>query len=159
LKWAIEHTDAATLRSRFLGGTPHLTPELLTHLTTVDYVRRFALVAADMATGLGIAVARYERLDDDVAEVAVVVDRGWRRAGVATSLIEMLADAALDAGIHAFTAIYLAENRPVAALAELAGRAGEQMIRDGIAEFAVRLDRARVSEDARGGPGRGTRLS
>lgn len=46
------------VRRRFLGGPPHVTPALLTHLTTVDYVRRFALVAADAATGRGIAVAR-----------------------------------------------------------------------------------------------------
>lgn len=141
LRWAAEHADADTLRSRFLGGHPQWTPELLAHLTTVDYDRRFALIAADASTGRGMAVARYERIDDDVADVAVVVDRAWRRAGVATILIELLAVAALERGIRAFTAVYLAENRPVAALTELAGETGEQTIKQGLAEFFVLLDR------------------
>jgi RimJ/RimL family protein N-acetyltransferase len=145
LAWAIEHADADTLRLRFLGGPPNPTHDLLEHLTTVDYVRRFALVAGDVSTGQGVAVARYERFDDDTAEIAVVVDPGWRRAGVATALIEMLAEAALERGIGEFTASYLAANRPVAALTELAGETGAQRIKQGIAEFAVRLDRERLA--------------
>lgn len=147
LRWAIEHADAATLRSRFMGGAPKTTPEFLTHLTTVDYTGRLALVAGDMATGQGIAVARYGRLDDDVAEVAVAVDPGWRRVGVATALIEILAEAALDRGIHAFTATYFAENRPVAGLMDLAGDGGTLIIKHGIAESVVQLDR-RLAGDA-----------
>ena len=50
---AIKTADPDTLRRRFLGGPPRITPELLTHLTVIDYVRRFALVAFDTATGHG----------------------------------------------------------------------------------------------------------
>ena len=142
---AIRAADADTLRSRFLGGPPRVTAKLLARLTTLDYVRRFALVAADAHTGRGVAVARYEPLEHGVADVAVVVDPGWRRAGLATALIEMLATAALDRGVHAFSSSYLAENRPVAALLAGAGGAGTQTITDGIAEFVVALDRQRVA--------------
>jgi GNAT superfamily N-acetyltransferase len=142
---AIRMADRDTLRRRFLGGPPSVTPALLTHLTTLDYVRRFALVAADPETGQGVAIARYEPLAEGVAEVAVVVDPAWRRVGLATALVEMLAEAALDRGIHVFSAVYLAENRPVAALRALALGAGRQLIRQGIAEFAVALNRAQVT--------------
>lgn len=145
LREAIQAADADTLRGRFLGATPHLTPALLAHLTTLDYVRRFALVAADAQTRHGVAIARYETLDGGVAEVAVAVDPAWRRIGLATALVEMLAEAALDRGIHSFSGIYQAENRPVAALHHLVDGAGRQLIKRGIAEFAVILDRDQVA--------------
>ena len=56
---AIKTADPGTLRRRFLGGPPPVTPALLAHLTVVDYVQRFALVAVDTVTGHGVAVARY----------------------------------------------------------------------------------------------------
>ena len=147
---AIMSANADTLRGRFLGGAPRVTPALLTHWTALDYVRRFALGAADPVTSRGIAVARYEPLDEGVAEIAVVVDPAWRRLVLATALIELLAEAALERGIHAFAATYLAENRPVAALLDLAGAAGRQRIRQGIAEVMVELDRERIGDAVRG---------
>jgi RimJ/RimL family protein N-acetyltransferase len=146
---AIRTADADTLHRRFLGGPPHLSPALLARLTTVDYVRRFALVAADAQTGRGVAVARFEPLDEGVAEVAVAVDPAWRRIGLATALVELLAQAALDRGTQAFAATYLAENRPVVALSELAGGTGRRLIRQGITELAVALDRERVTAAVR----------
>jgi RimJ/RimL family protein N-acetyltransferase len=149
LATAILTADPDTLRRRFLGGPPHVTPTLVARLTTLDYERRFALAAADERTGQGVAIARYEAMDDGIAEVAVVVDPAWRRVGLATVLIELLAQAALDRGIHEFYASYLAENRPVAALLAHAGGAGEQLIRQGIAEVAVALDREKVDAAVR----------
>jgi RimJ/RimL family protein N-acetyltransferase len=142
---AIRSADAETLHRRFLGAPPRVTPALLARLTTLDYARRFALGAADGKTGRGIAIARYEPLENGVADVAVVVDPDWRRAGLATALIEMLAEAAVDRGIHAFSSLYLAENLPVAALLARAGGAGKQTIKDGIAEFVIALDRERIA--------------
>jgi RimJ/RimL family protein N-acetyltransferase len=142
---AIRTADAETLRRRFLGGPPRLTPTLIEHLSTVDYRRRFALTAVDPLTCRGVAIARYEGTDDGVADVAVAVDPPWRRAGLATALIGMLAEAAVDRGIHAFSSYYLAENRPVAALLGLAGTRGRQTIQLGIAEFLVALDRESVA--------------
>jgi RimJ/RimL family protein N-acetyltransferase len=142
---AISAADADTLHRRFLGSPPRITPRLLTWLTTVDYRRRFAIVAADPTTGRGVAIARYETIGDGVAEVAVVVDSGWRRVGLATELVELLAEAAVDRGIHSFSALYLAENRPVATLLAHAGTATRQMIKHGVAERAVALDRERLA--------------
>ena len=138
---AIKTADADTLRSRFLGGAPRVTPTLLAHLTVVDYVHRFALVAIDAATGRGVAIARYEPAGEGVADVAVVVRPEWRRVGLATALVLLLATAAVEHGIHTFRAAYLAENRPVAALVEDADGLGRQVIKQGIAEFSLALDR------------------
>ncbi|MGA5299564.1 GNAT family N-acetyltransferase [Nucisporomicrobium flavum] len=155
---AIRTADPDTLRRRFVGGPPHVTPALLAHLCTVDYQDRFALVATEPRTGRGVAIARYEAVPGGAADVAVVVDPGWRGAGLATVLMELLAEAALDRGIHTFSAYYLAENRPVAALLDHIGGSGRRTIREGFAEAAVALDRNRVQAavdrlDVPGGPG------
>jgi GNAT superfamily N-acetyltransferase len=140
LATALATADPDTLRRRFLGAPPRATPALLKRLTEVDYTRRFALVALDPDTGHGIAVARYGWLADGVADVAVVVDPAWRRLGLATALIELLAEAALARGIHEFSASYLAENRPVEALLAHVGSAGKQLIKQGIADVAVAFE-------------------
>jgi RimJ/RimL family protein N-acetyltransferase len=137
---AIKTADADTLRRRFLGGPPPVTPELLAHLTTIDYIRRFALVAIDPASQRGVAIARYEPVGDDVAEVAIAVTPAWRHAGLASGLLLLLAKAAAERGIHTFTGSYLAGNRPVAALIEDADGPDGQLIEQGITEFSVTLD-------------------
>lgn len=152
LACAILSADVDTLYRRFLGPPPPLTTALLTYLCTVDYRKRFALVAEDPLTGDGIAIARYETTGDGVAEIAVAVERRWRRVGLATLLIETLAEAAVTRGIHTFSACYQAENRPVAALVALLGDDRTERIREGLAEAVVALDPARVAE-ARGRTG------
>ena len=151
---AIETADADTLRRRFLGGPPRVTPALLAHLTGIDYLRRFALVAIDPATRTGVAIARYEQTGDDLAEIAIAVKPGWRRAGLATELISQLAEAARARGIRAFTASYLAENRPVAALVKDVGGLHSQIIKQGIAEFSIALERDRTASHPASQPGR-----
>ena len=117
---AIRTADPATLRSRFLGGPPRITPAVLDGLTRLNYVSRFALVA--FSRGRGVAVARYVALPASehgkaVAEVAVAVAPRWRQVGLATALVERLARRAQECEITDFTALYLAENRPVTELA------------------------------------------
>jgi RimJ/RimL family protein N-acetyltransferase len=136
---AIKTADPDTLRRRFLGGPPRMTSALLAHLTVVDYVQRFALVAIDTVTGRGVALARYEPAGEGVAEIAVVVRPGWRRVGLGTALILGLAKAAAERGIHTFSASYLAENPPVAALVEDAGGLRKQVIKQGVAEVSLAL--------------------
>jgi RimJ/RimL family protein N-acetyltransferase len=144
LAHAIRTADPETLYRRFLSARPRITPALLDHLCRVDYLERFALVAVDPLTGAGAGIARYEPVAAGTAEVAVAVDPAWRRVGLATILVELLAEAALDRGIHSFSAYYLAENRPVRALLDLAG-GGRQIIRAGFADAAVPLDRVGVT--------------
>ena len=148
LGYAFRTADADTLRLRFLGIPPRPTPGLIARLCTVDYRQRFALVAIDAATGHGAAVARYEPASPGVAEVAVAVDPAWRRVGLATALVELLAEAALERGLHSFDASYLAGNLPVAAIVHLVGDA-RAFVRQGVAEVEVARDPERVGEAVR----------
>ena len=137
---AIESADADTIRRRFFGGHPQVTPELLDYLTTVDYTSRFALVAVEPASQRGVAIARYEPAGQDgSADVAIVVTPGWRGAGLAAGLLRMLAQAASERGIHTFTGTYLADNRPVMALVNEADKPANQVTSRGITEFSVPL--------------------
>ena len=137
---AIQSADADTIRRRYLGGHPQVTPELLDFLTNVDYTSRFALVAVEPASGRGVAIARYEPAEQDgTADVAIAVTPGWRGAGLATELLRMLARAAGERGIHAFTGTYFAENRPVMALINGVGAPANQVTAQGIATFSVAL--------------------
>jgi GNAT superfamily N-acetyltransferase len=57
-------------------------------------------------------VERYDRIPDTPeAAVAFVVAHEYQRHGIATLLLEQLADAAWPEGITTFTALTLAENR------------------------------------------------
>ena len=136
---AIRTADPDTLRSRFLGGPPPLTDAVLGGLTRIDYVSRFALVARNQ--GRGVAVARYAAVTQSghgsaVAEVAVAVAPDWRGVGLATALIKMLARRARECDITEFTALFLAENRPVT---DLAHEGHAHVV---IAEGVARLDAA-----------------
>lgn len=135
---AIKAADADTIRRRFLGGRPQVTPALLAHLTTVDYITRFALVAIDPASRIGVGIARYEPAGHEVAEIAIAVSPAWRQASLASTLLRLLAEAARERGIREFTGSYFADNRPVAALVgEISG--ADLDIAHGIAEFSVAL--------------------
>jgi GNAT superfamily N-acetyltransferase len=138
---AIRTADAETLHSRFLGAPPPITAAVLDALTNLDYTSRFALVAR--ARGKGIAVARYAALppaeDGSVAaDVAVAVAPQWRRLGLATLLIQRLAQRAAECGIDRFHATFLAQNRPVVELAH-EGKA-RVIIADGAAQLSARLN-------------------
>ncbi|GAB3163578.1 hypothetical protein GCM10027258_84160 [Amycolatopsis stemonae] len=135
---AIRTADPETLRRRFCGSAPRVTPRLLERLTVLDYQRRFALVARCLE-GPGVAVARYEATSRRVAEIAVAVAPAWRRVGLATALLHMLGLAALERGFDRFTAVYFADNKPVAELLDWAG--GKHVIAEGLAEAEVRLPR------------------
>jgi GNAT superfamily N-acetyltransferase len=146
---AIRTADAETLHARFLGGPPPLTDAVLDELTRVDYVTRFALVARNR--GRGVAVARYGALppsgdESVVADVAVAVSPEWRRVGLATALVGLLARRAQECGVTDFSALFLANNRPVTALAH------EEHARVVIAEGVAQLHAVLRKPDP-GGPG------
>jgi GNAT superfamily N-acetyltransferase len=102
---------------------------VLDALTRLDYTTRFALVA--LSDSRGVAVARYAMLAPSAsgsmaAEVAVVVAPLWRGVGLATALVPLLARRAQQCGITEFTALLLADHRPVT---ELAHEAPARMVR------------------------------
>ncbi len=117
---AVRTADPATLRARFLGGAPPTDRATIIHLVTLDYVDRLALAA--FGDGRGVGLARYEAIRNSngtptgSADVAVVVDPVWRRVGLASALLRLLAEAAAARGITRFVATYYATNADVAAI-------------------------------------------
>jgi GNAT superfamily N-acetyltransferase len=83
-------------------------------------VARVALVLEQ--DGVLLAVARYDRLDDPTqAEVAFVVADKFQHHGIATMLLQQLAQQARGSGITHLSAEVLAENKPMLSVFHAAG--------------------------------------
>lgn len=136
---AIRTADPATLRARFLGGAAPTDRRTIRHLVELDYTSRLALVA--FGAGRGVAIARYESVPDQpgTAEVAVAVDPAWRRVGLATALVRLLAEAATARGITQFTATYFAHNVDVASIITGTGLIHLPITRSGVVDDSVTL--------------------
>jgi len=102
-----------SIRKRFLAAKPRFTASELRYLTEVDGVNHIALVAvlAEDPDQL-VAVARCVRLPDrqDTAEMAVVVGDPFQAQGVGRAITNVLADAAVGAGIRRFAATMAGDN-------------------------------------------------
>jgi nucleotide-binding universal stress UspA family protein/GNAT superfamily N-acetyltransferase len=107
---------------RFFGPMPELSERFLDYLTVVDHRDHEALIALDAETGDGVGVARYVRTAPGVAEPAVVVIDDWQGRGVASELLDALADRARAEDIARFEAPVLASNRDAIAVLERLGR-------------------------------------
>ena len=151
LREAIANADPQTIHDRFLGGRPPTDEQSLRHLTTVDYVRRLAIVAFDRR-GHGVAIARYEgAANTDHAEVAVVVDPAWRRIGLASALLRMLADAARERGIARFSATSYADNIDVHDILSRSGLPHRRIGTGAVVDDIVDLDEASIPPAATDG--------
>jgi acetyltransferase len=140
LRHAIDTADSETLYYRFFNSSITLDEAQVQRLIEVDYQKRFAL-AAFATDGTGVAIARYEPLEEGVVEVAVAVAPEWRRVGLASTLFAMLEEAARARGIARLQALYLAENRGAERL--MAGRGfSAPRIAEGVAEVTKDLTKA-----------------
>ncbi len=98
-----------SLYLRFFSPVPPPTARQLEALTTLDYVRRFALGA--FLGGQLVAIGRFDRLADQTeAEVAFTVQDDQQGRGLGTILLENLAAVARERGISRFVASTLADN-------------------------------------------------
>ena len=95
---------------RFFSPLPELTGRQLDYLTRVDHHDHEALVALEADTGEGVAVARFVRVGDGVAEPAIAVIDDWQGRGVAAALLERLVERAREEGIDRFAALVMADN-------------------------------------------------
>ena len=117
---------------RFFAPYPRLTDRDVKRFTEVDYVDRVAFILTlgdDM-----IAVGRYDRLEDDHAEVAFLIEDAHQGRGIAQLLLEHLAQAARERGISRFVAEVLPENRRMAKVFADAGYRVTKGIEDGVLE-------------------------
>jgi acetyl coenzyme A synthetase (ADP forming)-like protein len=85
----------------------------LRRFTEVDYRTTMSLVAERAAGNgpLALGLASYARTSDVRAEMAIAVDDAFQGKGIGSLLLEHLAEAAAEAGIAAFEAEILTENR------------------------------------------------
>jgi GNAT superfamily N-acetyltransferase len=95
---------------RFLAPVAELSDRQLDYLTRVDHHDHEALVAIDSGSGHGVAVARFIRVGEGIAEPAIAVVDEWQGRGVGGALLDVLAERAREEGIHRFAALVLAHN-------------------------------------------------
>ncbi|MFS8586750.1 MAG: GNAT family N-acetyltransferase, partial [Acidimicrobiia bacterium] len=122
---------------RYFSPHPRLSDEEVHHLTHVDYVDRMAFVA--LRGDVLVGVARYDRWPmRSEAEVAFFIDDAHRGRGMATLMLEYLAEAARRNGISAFTATVLPANRRMVGVFRAAGFQVRSTFEEGVIE--VHLD-------------------
>ncbi len=122
---------------RFFAPYPRLSARDVARFTQVDYIDRVALILT-----LGeqmIGVGRYDRSEDDEAEVAFLVEDAHQGRGIAQLLLEHLAEAARERGITKFIAEVLPQNRAMAQVFADAGYRVSKGIEDGVlmVEFPI----------------------
>jgi acyl-CoA synthetase (NDP forming)/GNAT superfamily N-acetyltransferase len=122
---------------RFFAPYPRLSRRDVKRFTEVDYVNRVALILT-----LGdemIGVGRWDRLENDKAEIAFLVEDAHQGRGVAQLLLEHLAEAARERGITGFVAEVLPENRRMAQVFADAGYRIRKGVEDGVlvVEFPI----------------------
>ncbi|MBK5307163.1 MAG: GNAT family N-acetyltransferase [Frankiaceae bacterium] len=112
LRRAFVNADPAVLRTRFAGAAPKF-DTLARRVLALDGHARHA-VAAFTADDQVVGVAEYERTEPGAtAEVAVVVATAWQHEGVATALLQRLAEHALREGVTTATALISGSNSQV----------------------------------------------
>ncbi|MFI8523435.1 GNAT family N-acetyltransferase [Promicromonospora sukumoe] len=136
---------------RFFAALQRIPDRLLTQLVTVDHVRRVALVAVRPGAdddGVSrediVGVTRYDVTDDEpgrrTAEVAFNIADALQGQGLGSVLLEHIAAAARERGVHRFIAEVLPQNRAMLGVFREAGYDVEQHLDDGVVTVSVDLD-------------------
>ena len=132
---------------RYFSPRPRLSEADVDRLTHVDYVDRMAFVALRDEALIG--VARYDRWPTrSEAEVAFFVDDRHRARGIATLLLEYLAEAARRVGIGGFTATVLPANSRMVGVFRHAGFQVASSFEDGVIEVRLGLQPTPEAEAA-----------
>jgi len=135
-----------TLVFRFYGELPVLSRELAERLSHVDYEQRMAIV---VTAGEGvdepiIAVARYEGVEPDAAEFALVVEDHLQGQGIGPQLLRILAAYARRHGFTTFIANVMYDNEHMLAMLRHIGIPAIHHLHEGRVE--VRLDISGLDE-------------
>lgn len=104
---------------RFFNPIHELSPQWLALLTQIDYQHHVALVAETFEEGIAHIVGEARYVVDEAgqkAEFAVVVADGWRGQGIATRLLDSLAEHARAAGLQRLVGEVLATNEAMLAM-------------------------------------------
>jgi acyl-CoA synthetase (NDP forming)/GNAT superfamily N-acetyltransferase len=114
-----EGQSAESIYLRYFAPMPRLSARDLYRFTHVDHVDRVAFVCT-----LGdaiVGIARYDRITPEAAEVAFNVSDAHQGRGLSSVLLEHLAAAARENGIHRFIAEVLPRNRKMLTVFREAG--------------------------------------
>jgi RimJ/RimL family protein N-acetyltransferase len=107
---------------RFQVPMPELSERQLDYLTMVDHHDHEALIALAEA-GEAVGVARFVRVEREVAECAIAVADDWQGRGLGTELLDRLVERARQEDVRRFSAVVLAENAEAIRLLERLGDA------------------------------------
>lgn len=148
LALAFDRLSIQSRYQRFLSPAGDLSPQMLAHLTEIDYVNHFALgaFALDEADMPLIGGARYIRTLDEPhnAEIAVTVIDDYHRRGLGPALLRALAEVAFESGVRRFLGSALRENRPVS---HLLRKAKAQIVPQGYGMVRFEVDLGPIRED------------
>ncbi|MFF5261074.1 GNAT family N-acetyltransferase [Actinomadura viridis] len=130
---------------RFFSPRPRLSDREIEHFTNVDHDRRAALIAT--IGGAMVAVVRYDRLADrpGTAEVAFLVEDAHQGRGLGAVLLEHIAAAARERGVHRFVASVLPDNRRMTRVFREVGYRAEQRFEEGVIELVLDLEPTETS--------------
>src|SRR5690242_20998695 len=117
---------------------PRLSDADLARFTTVDHVNRVALVAT-VGDDI-VAVGRYDRIDPRTAEVAFNVSDAHQGRGLGSVLLEHLAAAARENGVHRFVAEVLPQNRKMLGVFREAGYEVRSDFDEGVIALTFDID-------------------
>jgi acyl-CoA synthetase (NDP forming)/RimJ/RimL family protein N-acetyltransferase len=135
------HTSQSqnSIYMRFFAFKARLSSKELKRFTEVDYRDRVALVIT--IGGDIIGIGRYDRLDDPAeAEVAFNIADAHQGRGIGSILLEHLAAAARENGIHRFSAEVLPENRKMLMVFSDAGYDVKRHFDDGVVSLEFNID-------------------
>ena len=129
------------IRYRFFNILRDLSGEQIARMTQIDYDREMAFVAVREATGETAGVGRLVRaVDTDGGEFAIVVAPSAKGRGLATVLMQRLADWARSKGMAEMTGQVLADNAPMLAFMRRIGAVIRRVPDDpGVVEAVIAL--------------------
>jgi acetyl coenzyme A synthetase (ADP forming)-like protein len=139
--------SARSIYFRFFSPVPELSPERALSLATVDYRDSFALVGE--LAGRIVAVARYYRDEKDYqrAEVSFVTEDALQGRGIATRMLERLAEIARENEVRIFEAYVLGENRKMMDVFIGSGFEVERRLEGGVFVVTFPIDSTPASEE------------
>ncbi len=123
---------------RFFAPYPTLSDRDVERFTRVDHRQRVALVVTSGAAIMG--VGRFDRVDDDEAEVAFLVEDAHQGRGIGQLLLEHLAEAARERGYSRFVADVLPDNRPMIQVFREQGYRVAGTVSDGVLRLEFSID-------------------
>lgn len=132
---------------RFFAPIHELPERDIKRFTEVDHVDRVALVATIGERIVG--VARYDRTEPTVADVAFNIADSEQGRGLGSVLLEHLAAAALERGVRRFVADVLPENRRMLSVFAEAGYEPAQRYDDGVVSLGFDIEPTAHSEEVR----------